>query len=173
MVFAYGISIYRDNQIIGALTATKTIALFMDAGAGKGILGGDTYAYITDSNGSFLMNSQYDIFGQDHVLTQPFFKEGELENTKEKLANYEDVSFSFEYEGNRYYAMLKPLGVNDWYILCVNMLTESSLFVDRNIRVVRMLFLGVILLVMGLLVYGYYMIRKSNKNYNRQHIWIL
>lgn len=68
---------------------------------------------------------------------------------------------------------LKPLGVNDWYILCVNMLTESSLFVDRNIRVVRMLFLGVILLVMGLLVYGYYMIRKSNKNYNRQHIWIL
>ena len=41
MIYAYGIPVYQNKQIVGALIATQTVELLMDAGQGSGILGGE------------------------------------------------------------------------------------------------------------------------------------
>lgn len=82
---------------------------------------------------------------------------------KEHLKDHQDITFSFEYENAQYHALLKPIGLKAWNLLCVNMLENSHLFADRNMRMVGLIFLSIILLVVGLLIYGYRIILKNNR----------
>lgn len=163
MIYAYGIPVYQNKQIVGALIATQTVELLMDAGQGSGILGGDTYAYLVDESGQVLVNSQYDIFHQTSIFQQPFLQKQDYQQMKEHLKDHQDITFSFEYENAQYHALLKPIGLKDWNLLCVNMLENSHLFADRNMRMVGLIFLSIILLVIGLLIYGYRIILKNNR----------
>lgn len=71
-VYAYGIPIYQKGHVVGVLLATKNVEIWMDAGAGTGVLGGDTYAYLVDEEGQILVNSQYDLFHQTTLFASPF-----------------------------------------------------------------------------------------------------
>ena len=91
MIYAYGIPVYQNKQIVGALIATQTVELLMDAGQGSGILGGDTYAYLVDESGQVLVNSQYDIFHQTSIFQQPFLQKTRLsanERTFKRSSRY-------------------------------------------------------------------------------------
>ena len=87
----------------------------------------------------------------------------DYQQMKEHLKDHQDITFSFEYENAQYHALLKPIGLKDWNLLCVNMLENSHLFADRNMRMVGLIFLSIILLVVGLLIYGYRIILKNNR----------
>ena len=91
MIYAYGIPVYQNKQIVGALIATQTVELLMDAGQGSGILGGDTYAYLVDESGQVLVNSQYDIFHQTSIFQQPFLQKQDYQQMKEHLKDHQDI----------------------------------------------------------------------------------
>ena len=38
-----------------------------------------------------------------------------------------DFTHSFQYDGQSYHGVLKPLGINNWYIYSVNMIDDSHL----------------------------------------------
>lgn len=166
-IYAYGIPIFNHGKVTGALIATETVDLMMDVGAENGILGGDTYVYIVDQDGNIIINSKYDQFKQNNILGKPYLKRNEIKQTKDAMQNQKDVSFSFDYNDNNYIAKLEPVGINNWYLLSVNMLENSSLFISENVRIIGILFISIIVLVIGLLIYGYRISLKNNRELAR------
>lgn len=162
-VYAYGIPIYQKGHVVGVLLATKNVEIWMDAGAGTGVLGGDTYAYLVDEDGQILVNSQYDLFHQTTLFASPFFQQKDYHELEDALQMQHDFTHSFQYDGQSYHGVLKPLGINNWYIYSVNMIDDSHLFTNENMRIVGLIFLFMVGLFVALLILGYRFMSKNNR----------
>lgn len=112
------------------MLSTKRIDLLLDIGKGDDILGGNTYTYLISETGNILVDSKKDIFNQSTIFSQPYFDDSDLEKVAHSLASQQDITSSFVYGGEQYQALLKSIGINNWYLFSVNMLEDSNLFAD-------------------------------------------
>ena len=167
LVYAYGIPVYKDGKVEGALLSTKRIDLLLDIGKGDNILGGNTYTYLVSGTGDILVDSKKDIFNQSTIFSQPYFDDSDLEKVAHSLASQQDITSSFVYGGEQYQALLKSIGTNNWYLFSVNMLEDSNLFADQNVKIVGMIFVIIMALVIALLVFGYRVTLKTNHELTR------
>ncbi len=55
IVFVYGIPVYKDGEIVGAMVASDHIEIFADILDGNGVLGGNGYLHMIESDGRFLV----------------------------------------------------------------------------------------------------------------------
>ena len=96
------------------------------------------------------------------IFDGPYFSEKETERIQAALAGQETIYTSFRYQGRSYQALLQPVEINGWYMLCVNSMQESS-EIYRIVMVIAITFAGALLLMVLLLAYGYRLTRRSNR----------
>ena len=110
---------------------TRVVDDFNHDGAGG-------FLHIIDAQGNFLVRSEDSLLDwpMENIFAVPVFTDAEKDDVRAALAEGERVSFSFAYEGGEYYAVFLPVGVYDWYEVCVR---DARTFVSPTRAAVRIL----------------------------------
>ena len=164
-VFVYSVPVYEGDEVIGALAASDHIEIFSDIISGNTVLGGGGYIHLLDSEGDFLVRSAKTVVPTplSSIFEGPYRAEESKDAVREALQQQERISSSFAYEGKSYPFLLEPVGVNDWYLFCVN--TGEGLAANSSTAtlVTQITFSAVLLGMIFLMLYGY----RRLRNYSR------
>lgn len=165
-VFVYSVPVYDGDEVIGALAASDHIEIFSDIISGNTVLGGGGYIHMLDADGNFLIRSSKMIV-QDKtpsIFGGPYLSEDSRSQVKEALQRQERIFSSFSYEGKSYPFLLEPVGINGWYLFCVNTGEGLSTNSSTSAIVTQITFIVVLMLVNFLMLYGYRLLRNYNRD---------
>ena len=168
-VFAYSVPIYEGDAVIGALSATDHIDIFSDILSGNTVLGGGGYIHLIGSDGSFLVRSPNTVVqtNPDTIYDGPYLSDASDLAVREAMQAQERIFSTFAYEGRSYPFLLEPVGLNGWYLFCVDT-GEGLVSVSADSSLtVGVLFAMVLLLVLFLMVRGYRLLRNYNQELRR------
>ncbi len=164
-VFLYSFPVYDGNDVVGALAAIDQVEIFSDILNGNTVLGGGGYIHMLGSEGKYLIRSQRTVVKEpmETIFDGPYFAQEEVEDVQAAMSRQESVFSSFQYQGHTYQCLLAPVGINGWYLICVSTMQESTRSTYQIMRVMGIAFVGILSLIVFLLIYGYYAIRKNNR----------
>ena len=165
-VFAYGIPIYgSDGQVEGALLSSNKIKIFTDILNDNGVMGGNGYIHLLGQEGEFLIRSSRSVVKENlaTIFDGPYLSGEVSGQVKKSLENGEEVFAHFRYEGKRYQFFLEPIGINGWYLFCVNTLQTSNQAAYQIVRTMAAVCLGAVFLIVFFMVYGYRLVRKNSR----------
>lgn len=164
-VFTFGVPVYRNKQIVGAMIASSVVDIFSEIIDGEKVLNGSAYIHLLDVNGKFLIRSSHAVVKEKKtdIFKEPYLSGDELTKIKKSMKNSEIVRFTFTYEGKEYHSILEPLDVNEWYLFCINSVQNSNSGIYSVAYAVACFFVIIVLLVGYLLIYGYRTMKKNNQ----------
>nr|WP_294464762.1 EAL domain-containing protein [uncultured Sellimonas sp.] len=164
-VFAYAIPIYEGNELTGALVANDEIAAFREILDDKTAMNGYGYIHMIGKEGNFLIRSKNKVVDEDldSIFEGNYLSDYEKDRIRKAMDADESVFSEFVYEGVSYEIYLEPVGLNGWYLFCVDTMQGINAPIYQMIKVTRIIFVGVLLLCIFLLVYGYRMMRKNHR----------
>lgn len=164
-VFAYAIPIYEGNEITGVLAANDSIDAFDDILDDKTAMNGYGYVHMIGKEGKFLIRSKNKVVDKrvESIFDGNYITDGEKEKIREAIDRDESVFSEFRYQGTAYQIYLSPIGLNGWYLFCVDTMQGVNAPIYQMINVTRAVFVGVLCLSVFLLIYGYQMLRKNHK----------
>lgn len=164
-VFIYGTPVYTDGQISGAVAASDKVEIFSDILDGDGVLGGYGYINMINMDGDYIVHSEKDQIGKelDNVFSEPYFNKYKVDAARQQLKETGSLSFSFQYKNNRYEAIIQQVGINDWCLLSIGDVHTSSRQVYLLVRMIGVVFAGILILVLFLLVYGCGLMKKNTR----------
>ena len=165
-VFTYGVPVYRNGVADGALLASTHVEIFSDILSGNTVFGGGGYIHLLDQEGNFLAKSSKTVVRErtQSIFDGPYLSESARNEVKEAMERQERISASFDYEGKSYPFLIEPVGLNGWYLFCVN--TGEGLGANSNAVawVTQIVFIGILLMILFLMLYGYRLLHKYNEN---------
>ena len=163
-IFIYAIPVSRNGATVGALIASDQVEIFSDILSGNTVLSGNGHIHLLNSKGELLIHSQNSVVEESvaSIYEEPYFTGQKAQEIQAALAAGESVYSSFRYEGRSYQVLLEPVGIKDWYMLCVNRAQEAS-SVYRIVTVIAATFAALLLLMVILLVYGYRLTRRNDR----------
>ena len=151
--------------MVGALVASHSTQLLVDILANATVLNGQGYIHLIGQEGRFLVRSQQRVVQEftSSIYDGSYFTEENKTYMQELMAQNESGFASFRYEGETYQVFLEPVGVNGWYLFCVNTAQGINGPMNQILVVTRITFLGILLLAVVLIFYGYRQMRRYNK----------
>lgn len=164
-VFSYAVPVYQGDEITGVLTAKDSIEAFEDILDDKTAMNGYGYVHMIGKEGKFLIRSKNKVVNRrvESIFDGNYITEAEKEKIREAIDNDESVFSKFRYQGTAYQIYLNPIGLNGWYLFCVDTMQGVNAPIYQMINVTRAIFIGVLCLSVFLLIYGYPMLRKNHK----------
>ncbi len=164
-VYGYGVPVYENGIVVGALVASHSTQLLVDILANATVLNGQGYIHLIGQEGRFLVRSQQRVVQEftSSIYDGSYFTEENKTYMQELMAQNESGFASFRYEGETYQVFLEPVGVNGWYLFCVNTAQGINGPMNQILVVTRITFLGILLLAVVLIFYGYRQMRRYNK----------
>ena len=164
-VFSYAVPVYQGDEITGVLTAKDSIEAFEDILDDKTAMNGYGYVHMIGKEGKFLIRSKNKVVNRrvESIFDGNYITEAEKEKIREAIDNDESVFSKFRYQGTAYQIYLNPIGLNGWYLFCVDTMQGVNAPIYQMINVTRAIFIGVLCLSVFLLIYGYQMLRKNHK----------
>ncbi|MGI5959149.1 MAG: bifunctional diguanylate cyclase/phosphodiesterase [Massiliimalia sp.] len=161
--FVYSVPVYDQGNIVGALAASDTLSIFEDIVNGDAVMGGQGYVHILGSNGDFLVRSKNTIVKEkmSSIFDGPYLSESMKAEAYDALANQGSMYGDFYYRGEECHFYMEPVGLNGWYLFCVNKIGDSALSFRKVVMIVGATFVLILALTLFLLYYGYYKFRKS------------
>ena len=163
-VFMIAVPVYSDNELAGVLTATDVIEAFSEEINNDIILYGHGHLHLIDSDGNFLVDGHRVIDDIENIFNEPYLNQDEITNIKDKMAKNEKISFDFTYNNIKYQVALEPLGVNGWYLFCINSLNDLNHDLYTISFMVILFFFIILLVLLVILMYVYKTIKKSNED---------
>lgn len=161
----YAVPVESNGQIVAALAASDDAHVLTAAG-GSNAPGNPGYIlHIVDSEGRVLVYSETRTFDQhiENVFDTTYLSETEEAALYEAMQGGEIAHTSFSNQGREYYIEMAPVGINDWYVLCVSD-AETVNSPMRSLTSILQVGVGAALaLLMILLGYYYSLLRKSNR----------
>lgn len=160
-VFAYSVPVYEGGQITGALAATDQIEIFSDILSGDTVLGGGGYIHLIDSRGDFLIYSSKTVIqdATSSIFEGPYLSEASTNEVRGAMKNQKRIFSTFSYEGRTYPFLLEPIGLNDWYLFCVNTGDGLAAGSGSSTRVAQIMFAATVLLIVLLMIYSFRILR--------------
>ncbi len=164
-IFVYSVPVYDGENVIGALAASDHIEIFSDILSGSTVLAGGGYIHMVGSEGKFLVRSPNTVVKEDlnTIFDGPYLADAEKEEVREALKNQAEIFGKFSYEGKEYPFILEPVGVNGWYLFCVDTGEWLGMTSFGPARVLQITLLGIILLMICMMLYGYRLLRGYNR----------
>src|SRR5699024_4841797 len=89
--------------------------------------------------------------------------EYECAEIQRKMQENQETWFSFRYDRKTYRAFLEPVGINGWYLFCVNSVDESSALMLFTVKVTGCIFAGVLAIIALWLVFAQRVVRKNTR----------
>ncbi len=164
-IFAYGVPVYEDGIIIGALAASDHVDIFSDILSGNTVFGGNGYIHMVSTEGKFLIKSENSAVKEEtaSIFDGPYVQPDQKKAVQSAMQNQEQIVSSFQYHNKTYQFLLEPVHLNGWYLLCVNTRQGASSSVYHMIQTMQLTLTGIIFLAIFLILYGYRLLRKSNR----------
>lgn len=164
-VFAYGVPVYKNEKIIGALLASTSTDVFEEILDDSTALSGHGRIRLIGSEGYFLISTnQKDVQKEmQSIYDGDYISEKEKQRIAEALEQGESIFSRLYFEGVRYRVYIEPIGVQGWNLFCVESEKNANATLYKMITVTRITFSGVIVLAVFLIWYGYRLLRKNNK----------
>lgn len=168
-VCAYSIPVYAGDEIIGVLAATDHIAIFRDIISGNTVLGGGGYIHLLGSDGSFLVRSPNTIVqtNPETIYDGPYLSADSEKEVRQAMERQERIFSAFTYEGKSYPFLLEPMGLNGWYLFCVNTGEGLGAATGSSNLVIGAMFVVLLLLLLLLMARGYRLLRNYNLELRR------
>lgn len=165
-VFVYSVPVYENGKIIGALAASDHIEIFSDILSGNTVFGGGGYIHLIDSEGDFLVRSSNSVVKDNvpSIFEGPYLSGESRSNVEDALENQKRFFSSFSYNGRDYPFLLEPIGLNNWYLFCVNTGDSLNARTDISTHMAQLMAAAIVLLVIFLMLYGYRLMRNYNKD---------
>lgn len=165
-VFAYAIPVYDGEEITGVLTANDGLDAFEEILDDKTAMNGHGYIHMIGKEGNFLIRSYNKTVDQelDSIFEGNYIKKKEKTRMKKAMDKGESIFSEFVYDNKSYMIYLEPVGLNGWYLFCVDTMHGTNAPIYRMLNVTRGVFIAVLALSVFLLFYGYNLLRKNHKN---------
>ncbi|HJB46090.1 MAG TPA: GGDEF domain-containing protein [Candidatus Mediterraneibacter surreyensis] len=165
-MFAYAVPVYADKEVAGALAAEVGTDVFADVLQDRSVLHGSGYIHLISDSGKILVRSEERVIEEelDTIYDNDYIAQEEQENIKDALIKGESCFSEFTYNGETYQVLLAPLGVNGWYLFCVQTaqsISGSIYHLMTNTQIITVVVLFIILIIIA---YGYRIIYRSNHN---------
>ena len=163
-MFAYAVPVYADKEVAGALAAEVGTDVFADVLQDRSVLHGSGYIHLISDSGKILVRSEERVIEEelDTIYDNDYIAQEEQENIKDALIKGESCFSEFTYNGETYQVLLAPLGVNGWYLFCVQTaqsISGSIYHLMTNTQIITVVVLFIILIIIA---YGYRIIYRSN-----------
>ncbi len=164
-IFLYAVPVYKDDVVVGVLSANDTIEIFTDLANGNYIMNGNGYIHLINSKGEYLVRSENSIVKEENktIFEGTFLTDEAKEETIEALSNNESVFNTFTYLGDKYYFYIEPLNINGWYLFCADTALGYSLSVDNTFGIIGFVLILIFIFINFMLFGGYIQVRKSTK----------
>ena len=164
-LFAYAVPVYAGDRLVGALTASLSTEVFEDVLEHNSILGGEGYIHMIADSGALLVRSENRVVKEEinSIYEGNYIAPEEAEKIAAAMSEGRGCASEFRYGSDSYQVLLEPIGVNGWYLFCVQTAQGvSSTIYDlmTNTRVITVAMLFVILIV---LAFGYRMIYQGSR----------
>ena len=170
-VFVYGVPVYdEDGNMLGSLLASDNIDVFFDMLNGSNVLNGAGVLHLVNQDGQFLIRSPQMIVQKEinSIFDGPYWSgEDEKQKARTALQNQQSFFSSFQYDGDTYQFLLEPVGVNGWYLFCLNTPQSLSGDIYSMVRIMQIVFFIVLLMFVLLMIYGYRSLRRHNRELRR------
>ena len=157
-VIGYGVPVYREGQIIGALAATEEADALKEVLTNDVLFGGNGFIQLIDSQGNYVLS--YEV---DSIFSGDYFSRKEKKKLKTILKEEGSGFASVRYEGENYRIFIEPLGIQNWSLLGVEATNASNKLTNQMILISRIVFALVLIAVLFLVFYGYWLLKKKNR----------
>lgn len=164
-IFTYAVPVCPEGAVEGVLTASVGTDVFLDILQDDTILGRTGYVHLISDSGKVLVRSSNRIVSEDldTIYDNGYILPEEKEEISRAMAEGEVCLSSFTYEGSTYQVLLEPVGVNGWYLFCVQTMQGASRSVYNLMTNMRLISGGILLLILVIIAYGYRLIRRGNR----------
>lgn len=164
-VLVYGAPVEKDGEITGVMCASDHVEIFTDILNGKRVMGGSGRIHMLSQNGEFLIRYGEPVVKEEKasIFESPYFQDDEYLTVQREMENGQKCWFSFRYEGKSYRAFLDPVGVNGWYLFCVNSVEESSALMFLTVKVTGGIFAGILVIAALWLIFFQRIVRKNTQ----------
>lgn len=165
-IFIYSVPVYRNGEITGVLMAGDRIEVFAGFLDEEAVLSGSGYMHLIGSEGKFLVRSQQTIVPDtlNTIYDDDYISSSEQEKIRMALENGESIFSCMQYNGKSYRIYFEPIGLNGWYLLCVDAGKGILASVYQRGQIIAVTLAGILALCLFLLIYSYRLMR----GYNRQ-----
>ena len=165
-MFAYAVPVYADKEVAGALAAEVGTDVFADVLQDRSVLHGSGYIHLISDSGKILVRSEERVIEEelDTIYDNDYIAQEEQENIKDALIKGESCFSEFTYNGETYQVLLAPLGVNGWYLFCVQTAQSISGCIYHLMTNTQIITVVVLFIILIIIAYGYRIIYRSNHN---------
>lgn len=165
----YAVPIYQGGvggQVIGVLTGTNNTDALRALLSPSLLLNGQVHAHIVDTDGKFIVRNQTYFIREDarSMFDTPAFDEERKQTILDAFSRGESVFMDLSNGGVLYEVALVPVGINDWYIMCVVPQRILITNLSQWFNLQRITFFIIFLLVLLLTLYIYHMMRQNNRS---------
>ncbi|MDO5135496.1 MAG: GGDEF domain-containing protein [Eubacteriales bacterium] len=164
-LFVYCVPVYNGNrELMGVLAASNDVDIFGEMLEESGTLRGSGAMLLVSSNGKVLITPKETEKAKrlENIFVEPFFDQENLEDLQEAVAGEKSFKGVLCYGGRSFYTYLEPVGLNDWYVMCVNDHRASNRIVYQMLKVLAVAVALVFAVVIILLLYIVHQIKSSN-----------
>ena len=160
----YGVPVYHNSQIVGALTAVSSSEDFTGI-IDQNIFNGNAYTHIINSKGDFVLRSSHAVIksAMTNIFDDGDISEEDQKRILESAGRGTDSFSTFGYKGQQYWATITPVGINDWHLFCLVPRNYLSSNYDTLIMMFFIIMLCITILFTLLFLYIYYIIRKNRE----------
>lgn len=147
-VYVYTVPVLENGQVVGVLAASAQLEIFEDIVNGHAVMGGSGYLHIINTQGDFLVRSIHSIVpdvGQSSIFDGPYIAKQKQDDILQVLASGESTFSEFTFEGKQYHFYLCPVGINNWYMMCVNTMWGTAEYLQQILYVAGGAFVLVLL----------------------------
>lgn len=149
---AYAVPVWKDEAVIGALTASQSIQVFLDILDAQGRFCSQGSLHIVRADGSEIFSGE----------TWQGLSEEEQTAFEAAAQREESIFLKLNRNGTVYQAYAEPMGLHDWYLLFIVPKQGINETVYRDMLITRVSFLLVVIIANFCIFRGYRMLRKSS-----------
>jgi diguanylate cyclase (GGDEF)-like protein len=166
-VFIYCVPVWaEDGSVAGVLAASTEISVFSEILDTGNVMGGNGTIHLIGSEGNFLVRTDHRVIQEDmeNIFDKGYVNNAKADYLQEVMEKGESGFTSFRYGGTDYRIYLEPLGMNGWYLFCVNTAHNSSSPLYQMLFLVRIIFIVMLCLEVAFILYT---VRLLYRNYHR------
>ena len=164
----YAVPVYQDGKVAGVLTASK-----MNVFSGMSQLAlkeaGNSSAGVLSQEGEILIRSKKRVVTEpvDSLFEGPYLNKTDAEYVRKQMENYQSVRGEFRYNGENFRWILYPIGINGWYIFCVNSLEDIDRMAFFTIKLINAFFIVINVALFIILFMILNLFKKEKKHLSR------
>ena len=164
-LFAVCVPVMEDGKVFGVLAACDLAERVGELIAGQLPENSYSYVHLIGDDGIFRIRSGEEGLPEDveFVFDNPHLPEELKDEMQAVLTAGESGMFTARIDGTRYKIFLEPVGLNGWYLCCVNSLKEVIGSVYWVIAWTQAVIIVILALCIVLAVSGYRLLQSSSR----------